>query len=287
MAGKKKADGKTVAKSSKAKPEAPPQNIARSLIVKPVRVADITASLKAGIRDFLARPLLSGFFGLVYALFGIFFVGGLAWFDRIWMIIPVAIGFPLVAPFAAAGLYEISRRLQKGRSFTARDIFLVINRQRNRELGWMAFVTLFIFWVWIYQVRLLLAIILQNQSFSSFEGFLHVISTTYNGFIFLGVGTLVGAFLATALFTVTVISMPLLLDREIDFVSAMILSIKTVATSPVVMIGWGWIIAVLMILAMLPAFMGLILVLPVLGHATWHLYQRAIGEGEAGPPLRS
>jgi uncharacterized membrane protein len=286
MAGKTKAQGKKTVKSGNVKPAAPPVNIARSLVVKPVTVADILASLRSGLSDFLARPLLSGFFGLVYALFGIFFVAGLAWFDRIWMIIPVAIGFPLVAPFAAAGLYEISRRLQKGQSFTARDIFFVINRQRNRELGWMAFVTLFVFWVWVYQVRLLLAIILQNQSFSTFDGFLTVISTTYNGFIFLGVGTLIGAFLATVLFTVTVISMPMLLDREIDFVSAMVLSIKTVTTSPVVMVGWGWTIAVLMIMAMIPAFLGLIFVLPILGHATWHLYQRAIGEGEAGPPIR-
>jgi uncharacterized membrane protein len=88
------------------------------------------------------------------------------------------------------------------------------------------------------------------------------------------------------LFSVTVISMPLLLDREIDFVSAMVLSIKTVATSPVVMIGWGWIIAVLMILAMIPAFLGLLIVLPVLGHATWHLYQRAIRPVNEGPPVR-
>ena len=263
------------ANNEKKNPKLTPQQ-SQWPATRDVSVSDIKAALSAGFSDFLTRPLLSGFFGLIYAAFGIFFVAGLVWLDRIWMIIPVAVGFPLVAPFAAAGLYEISRRLQKGESFTWSDIFLVIRRQRNRELGWMAFVTLFIFWIWIYQVRLLLAIILQNQSFSTFDGFLTTILTTYNGFIFLGIGTLVGAFLSTALFTVTVISMPLLLDREIDFVSAMVTSIKAVFQSPVVMIGWGFIIAVTMLLSMVPAFLGLIFTLPILGHTTWHLYQRAV-----------
>jgi len=247
-----------------------------AVVIKDVHFSDVKAALRAGLADFAKRPLLSAFFGLLYAVFGLFFVLGLAWLDKIWMIIPVAVGFPLVAPFAAAGLYDISRRLQKGEAFSAKDVFMVILRQRNRELGWMAFVTLFIFWVWIYQVRLLLAIILQNQSFSTFEGFITVITTSYNGFIFLGVGTLIGAFLSTALFTVTVISMPLLLDREIDFVSAMVASIKAVAQSPFVMLCWGAFIAGMMILAIIPGFVGLIFVLPILGHATWHLYKQIV-----------
>ncbi len=245
-------------------------------VINTITVDDITASLKAGVSDFLKRPVMSGFFGLFYAAFGIFFIAGLVWLDKIWMIIPAAVGFPLIAPFAAAGLYEISRRLQKGESFGWSDIFLVMQSQRRREMGWMAFVTLFIFWVWIYQVRLLLAIILQNQSFSTFDGFLTTIFTTYNGFIFLGVGTLVGAFLSTVLFTVTVVAMPLLLDRETDFVTAMITSIRAVAENPVVMVIWGWIISVVMLLSLLPAFLGLIITLPILGHTTWHLYQRVV-----------
>ncbi|MGB7286923.1 MAG: DUF2189 domain-containing protein [Salaquimonas sp.] len=244
--------------------------------INPVQFSDLKAALRAGFADFVKQPVLSMLFGLIYAAFGWVLVGGLIWLDEIWMIIPFAVGFPLIAPFAAAGLYDISRRLEKGEAFSWSDIFLVVISQRNRELGWMAFVTLFIFWIWIYQVRLLLAIILQNQSFSTFDGFLNVITTTYNGFIFLGVGSLIGAFLSTVLFTVTVISMPILLDKEIDFVSAMVASIKTVAQNPLVMLCWGAFIAAAMILAILPAFVGLIFVLPILGHATWHLYRRVI-----------
>ncbi|WP_170547192.1 DUF2189 domain-containing protein [Ruegeria arenilitoris] len=248
--------------------------------VNTVTSSDITASLKAGFSDFLARPLMSGFFGLFYAVFGILFVWGLVWLGKIWMIIPAIVGFPLVAPFAAAGLYEMSRRLQKGESFGWSEILGVMANQRKREMGWMAFVTLFIFWVWIYQIRLWLAIILQNASFSDFDGFLNTVFFTPQGWTFLAVGTCVGAFLSAVLFSVTVIAMPMLLDRETNFVSAMLTSIRVVAENPVVMLTWAAIISVTMLLSMVPAFLGLIFTLPILGHATWHLYQRVVPPAE-------
>ncbi|MEL6966085.1 MAG: DUF2189 domain-containing protein [Pseudomonadota bacterium] len=248
------------------------------LTVRAVQRDDVVAALRAGVRDFLRRPALSLLFGLIFAAFGIAFVMGLLVFDRVWMTVPAGVGFPLVAPFVCVGLYEMSRRYAAGESFGWLDIFGVIFRQQRREFGWMAFVTLFVFWIWLYQVRLLLALFLQWQSFSSLGGFVEIIITTTNGMLFLGVGTVVGAFLATVLFTITVISMPLLLDKNIDFVSAMLVSIKTVHQSPVVMLGWGAAIAVLVFVALLPAFMGVIVVLPILGHTTWHLYKSAIVE---------
>ncbi|SHI06348.1 DUF2189 domain-containing protein [Marivita hallyeonensis] len=244
--------------------------------VNTVTAADIAAALKAGVSDFLARPVMSGFLGLFYAVFGLLLVWSLIWFNMIWMIIPAVVGFPLVAPFAAAGLYEMSRRLQTGEQFGWSDILTVMADQRNREMGWMAFVTLFIFWVWMYQVRLWLAIILQDASFSDFDGFLNTVLYTPDGWTFLAIGTGVGAFLSAALFTVTVIAMPLLLDRETNFVSAMLTSIRVVAESPFVMLTWAAIISVTMVVSMVPAFLGLIVTLPILGHTTWHLYQRAV-----------
>lgn len=248
--------------------------------VNKVTVNDITASLKAGIADFLARPLLSGFFGLFYTVFGIAFVWCLAWLGKIWMIIPAAVGFPLIAPFAAAGLYEMSRRLQKGEDFGWSEILTVMAHQRKREMGWMAFVTLFIFWIWTYQIRLWLAIILQNASFSDFEGFLNIIFFTPQGWTFLAIGTCIGAALSAILFSVTVVAMPMLLDRETNFVSAMITSVRVVTENPVVMLAWAAIISVTLLLSLLPAFLGLIITLPILGHTTWHLYQRVIPRAE-------
>jgi uncharacterized membrane protein len=257
---------------------ASPQGAA--LKVNTVSAQDIKDSLKAGVADFLARPVMSGFFGLFYAVFGIVFVWCLIWLGKVWMIIPAIVGFPLVAPFAAAGLYEMSRRLQNGEQFGWSDILTVMANQRKREMGWMAFVTLFIFWVWVYQVRLWLAIILQNASFSDFDGFLNTVLFTPEGWTFLAIGTFIGAGLSAVLFSVTVVAMPLLLDRETNFVSAMLTSIRVVTENPVVMLGWAAIISATMLLSLIPAFLGLIFTLPILGHTTWHLYQRAVPPAE-------
>jgi uncharacterized membrane protein len=200
--------------------------------VKRVTADDITESLKAGFSDFLARPFLSSFFGLFYAAFGILFVWCLFWLGKIWMVIPAAIAFPLVAPFACAGLYEMSRRLQKGESFGWSEILTAMANQRQREMGWMAFVTLFVLWIWFYQFRLLLAIILQDSSFSDLQGFLNTLFFTAEGWTFLAIGTCIGALLSAVLFSVTVVAMPMLLDREIDFVSATLTSIRVVQENP-------------------------------------------------------
>lgn len=274
--------------TSKTTGSTPPENLSPQKQALPqvntLTRDDITASLKAGFSDFLARPIMSGFFGLFYAVFGLLFVWSLVWLGKIWMIIPAIVGFPLVAPFAAAGLYEMSRRLQKHESFGWSDILGVMANQRKREMGWMAFVTLFIFWVWSYQVRLWLAIILQDASFSDLDGFLHSVFFTPEGWTFLVVGTCAGALLSAVLFSVTVVAMPLLLDRDIDFISAMLTSIRVVTENPLVMLTWAAIISVTMVLSLAPAFLGLIFTLPILGHTTWHLYQRAVqpAEGSSG-----
>ncbi len=253
---------------------------AATLEVNTVTADDVKASLKAGFADFLAHPFMSGFFGLFYAVFGILFVWILVWLEKIWMIIPAVIGFPLVAPFAAAGLYEMSRRMEKNESFGWSDILTVMASQSKREMGWMAFVTLFVFWVWVYQVRLWLALLLQHASFSDFSGFVNIVFFTPEGWAFLAIGTGVGAFLSAVLFSLTVVAMPLLLDREMNFVTAMLTSLRLVAENPVVMLGWAAIISVTMLLSLVPAFLGLIFTLPILGHTTWHLYQRAVPRAE-------
>jgi len=248
------------------------------LDVKSATVDDLKGALGAGLRDFTRRPMLSMFFGLVYALFGAVLIAGLVVFDQMWMVIATGVGFPLVAPFLAAGLYEMSRRLKKGDSFTATDIFLVIFRQQRREFGWMAFVVLFVFWIWAYQVRLVLAITLQYQGFRSMDHFLSSLFTTTDGAVFLLIGSAVGAVLATVLYSITVIAMPLLLDKNVDFVTAMITSVKSVLTSRFVMLGWGAAVGAMALIAVAPLFIGVVFIFPVLGHASWHLYERLVSE---------
>ncbi|MCP4316032.1 MAG: DUF2189 domain-containing protein [Hyphomicrobiales bacterium] len=245
--------------------------------VNAVTFQTVRDALRAGIDDFLRAPLFGLFFGGIFTAGGLFILVSLIYLKMPWMIIPVAIGFPLIGPFVAVGLYEVSRRLSAGEPLVWKEVLLVMFRQRERQLSWMAFVVLFIFWMWIYQVRLLLALFLGFKSMSTIPRFVEIVTTTQEGMLFVGVGTLSGAVLSIFLFSATVISMPLLLDRELDFVSAMIISFKTVLKSPAPMIGWGVLVVALAIIGMIPAFLGMIIILPILGHTTWHLYVAAIG----------
>lgn len=241
-----------------------------------VQPSDLAAALKAGFRDFRRAPLFGLAIGGIFAGIGAVIVLSLTIWRLPWLIYPFAIGFPLVGPFAAVGLYEVSRRLASGERPTWRDVFAVVWAQRRREVSWMAFVMLFVFWIWMYQVRLLIALCLGLVSFASFGQFLSVVFTTQQGLIFLAAGHVVGGALALVLFSITVFSIPMLLEREVDIVTAMITSLKAVFQSPAVMLGWGVFVTLAVLAASLPLFLGLFVVLPVFGHATWHLYRRAL-----------
>lgn len=244
--------------------------------VMPLTVADIRACLMQGITDFAKAPRFGLFFGGIFALIGMIITLALVRWNMAWMVYPFAIGFPLIGPFAAAGLYEVSRRLESGETLTWSAILSVVWAQRRRELSWMAFTMLFFFWVWMYQIRLMIALFLGRLSFSTLDRFFSVVLTTPEGWLFLAVGHVVGAALALILFSITVISMPLLMEREVDFITAMITSVKTVIASPAAMLGWGVVVTLAVIAACVPFFFGLLVVLPILGHTTWHVYRMAV-----------
>lgn len=244
--------------------------------VKKVTGQVIATALYNGLSDFRSAPAFGLFFGAVYALGGLFILFALTVLGQRWMIFPVAIGFPLIGPFIAAGLYEVSRQLENGNKPSWKEVMTVIFRQQRREMGWMAFITLFIFWMWMYQIRLLLAIFLGKTTFSTVPAFVTTVTTTPEGMAFLMVGTVVGLILSLILYSVTVIAMPMLLDRDVDFITAMITSVKTVVENPVPMLIWGVVITALAVVGMMSMFIGLIVILPVLGHTAWHLYRHAV-----------
>lgn len=244
--------------------------------VRVMEMGDIGHALKAGWQDFRRKPMMGLFFAHIYVVGGwllyiLFFVT-----DQIWLSLPITVGFPLIAPFLAVGLYEVSRRLELGApEFRRNDIFSVIWRQRLRQLPLMSWVIIIYFLFWSFFAHMLFALfmgpsVLMNVS-SSYAYLLQP-----EGLMMLLVGTAFGAGFAFVLFCLTAISLPLLLDKELDFVTAMLTSVAVIRRNPKVMLAWGVIIAALTFVAMLPALLGLFIVLPVLGHASWHIYRRAL-----------
>jgi uncharacterized membrane protein len=241
--------------------------------VQLVQPADIFLCLKAGLQDFLRAPA----FGL---LFSGFYVGGgiVLWLvltaaGKEWWLMPFILGFPLLAPFAAVGLYEVSRRIEAGRPLLWREVIGVVFAQKDRQIPSMAVVILLMFMFWVFVAHTIFALFMGMQAMTLVTSS-PAILLQGNGPSMLIMGTAVGAGFALALFSFTVAGLPLLLERDVDFISAIILSVRCVTLNLGVMLLWGALIAVLMFAAMLPLFLGLFLVLPVLGHASWHMYRR-------------
>ena len=253
-----------------------PVPAAGTLAINTITFRDIRDSLAEGAGDFLKKPQYGLFFGAFYMVAGWIIVAMSFRWGMSYLAYPLAAGFILLGPFIAIGLYEVSRRLEANQPITWAGVLGVMYDQRRFELPWMAFVVLFIFWIWLYQVRLLMALFLGLHASADLGRLMHEILATPDGWMFLVVGHLVGAFLSLVLFTVTVVSCPLLLDRNIDFITAIITSIKAVRQNAMPMLLWGVLVVLALILAMAPGFVGLLCILPILGHATWHLYRRLI-----------
>lgn len=239
-----------------------------------VQFDDLTHALSAGASDLLRGGRYSLFFGLVYALGGFALVVLATRYSVPWLIYPMAMGFVLVAPFAAMGLYDVSHRLEVGQPLTWSGVLGSIKLATKRDMRWMALITGFTFIIWMDMAALLTFGFLGLDK--DFHDFLKEVFTTERGLLFLLVGNLAGAIIAAAVYSFTVMSFPLLYDRDIDFVTAMVTSVRVVLANPLVMGVWALIIGVLVGLSLLTAFLGLVVVLPLLGHATWHLYRRAI-----------
>jgi uncharacterized membrane protein len=216
------------------------------------------------------------FFANVYVIGGWLIYLFLGVTDQIWWAIPITLGFPLLGPFLAVGLYEVSRRLEAGQTDWRRnDVLGVIWRQRSRQLPLMSWVIIIYFLFWSFFAHMLFALFLGPSALTNVtSSYAYLLEP--EGMMMLAVGTAFGAAFALVLFILTAVSLPLLLDKEMDFVTAMLTSIAVVRKNPGVMLTWGGVIAVLTFAGMAPALFGLYLVLPVLGHATWHIYRRAL-----------
>ena len=234
--------------------------------------ADLRGALRSGIADFRRAPLYGLIFSAVYVAAGIGLIllgaGTLTW------TLTLSLGFPLIAPFAAVGLYEVSRRLEAGEPLVAREIFGGVAAERRRQVPWLGAMLVLIFLFWSFFAHMLFAAVVGPSAM--FEPVSPAWLLTAQGATLSAIQMLVGGAVAFFTFSVTVVSLPLLLEKEVDFVSAMLLSLRTVSRNLPVMLVWALIIAVMLVAAMVPLFLGLFAALPVLGHATWHLYRRAL-----------
>lgn len=244
--------------------------------IKSMRLADIGGALAAGWRDYRRKPMMGLFFANVYVMGGWAIYAFLYVIEQEWWAIPLTVGFPLLGPFLAVGLYEVSRRLEAGQTTWERnDILGVIWRQRDRQLPYMSWVVIVYFLFWSFFAHMLFALFLGPSALMNVtSSYAYLLEP--EGLRMLLVGTAFGAVFAFVLFSLTAVSLPLLLEKELDFVTAMLTSFAVVRANPVVMVAWAAVIAGLTFLAMLPYLFGLFIVLPVLGHATWHIYRAAL-----------
>ena len=249
-------------------------------VVRSITVDDIYHALATGWADFRAAPQFGLFFGGVYAAAGILILLQLWVWDQPLWILPLALAFPLIGPFAAIGLYEVSRRREAGLPLDWSEILDVVWRERHRQIPTMAFVVLAGFLIWLWAARLMVALFLGRMSSATYSD-LGAVLTSGNGLIMLAVGTAVGGAIAFVLYAITAVSLPMLMEREIDVVTAMATSFNAVMANLRPMLTWAAIIAAGLVVAMVPFFLGLVVALPVLGHATWHVYRKVIApEGE-------
>lgn len=241
--------------------------------VNALRITDLRDVLRAGWHDFKRAPQFGLFFSAVYVLAGF----GMLWLGagHVSWILATSLGFPLIAPFAAAGLYEVSRRMEQHKPLIWSEVLGIVWQERTRQLPWLGAIIVIYFLFWTFLAHMIFALFMGlspmtdvSQSWAIF--------LTPNGMAMIAVELVVGAVLAFLLFALTVISLPLVLDREVDFVTAMLRSLELVRENTGVMLVWASLIAVCSVLALLPWFLGLFVVLPIFGHATWHLYRRAV-----------
>ena len=245
-------------------------------IVRTIGLRDIKNALAEGIADFSAMPSHAVFLCLIYPIVGVLLARLTLGYEVLPLLFPLAAGFTLLGPFAAIGLYELSRRREQGLDASWQDAFDVLRSPSRGAIAALGLLLLTIFVIWIAVAQAIYVAYFGYEPAASIPHFLDQVFTTPAGRMLMIVGNLVGFLFALGVLTISVISFPLLLDRDVGAVEAVLTSVRVVTRNPLMMAIWGLIVAALLLIGSLPLFFGLAVVVPVLGHSTWHLYRKVV-----------
>lgn len=245
--------------------------------VRRIGFSDLKDALRQGWDDFSAWPTHAIFLCLIYPIVGAA-LGGLALgYEVLPLLFPLAAGFALLGPIAALMMYELSRRRELGEAPSFHAALGVIHSPSFPAIVAIGLMLMGLFLLWLGIARQLYQSLFGVYAAPDAIGpFLRQVFTTEAGWKLMLYGNAIGFVFAAVAFCLTVISFPMLLDRDVGAAQALVTSLRAVAANPVTMAAWGLIVAVLLVLGSIPAFIGLAVVMPVLGHATWHLYRKLV-----------
>lgn len=254
--------------------------------VRHIAIADLLDALRKGANDFYAMPTHAMFLGVIYPIVGLLLARLAFGYSVLPLLYPLATGFALVGPLAALGLYELSRRREAGLSLSALHIFDVV---RSTSIGALIALGLLLLGLFVLWIAFANAIYIANFGYApptSIGSFVHDVLTTRAGWNLIVIGNGVGLVFAVVAFVISAVSFPLLLDRDVGAAVALLTSIRMVLKNPLIMGVWGLIVGVLLFAGSLPFFLGLTVILPILGHATWHLYRKVIDPHDTPHPIQ-
>jgi uncharacterized membrane protein len=251
-------------------------------IIRTIGLSELHRALQRGWEDFKAVPSHAIILCIIYPVLGLMLARAVHGYSVLPLLFPLAAGFALLGPFAALGLYEMSRRRERGEQATAWDAFEVVRSPSFGAMLGLGVLLLALFVTWVATAQAIYIAAFGYAGATGVSDFAERVLTTPQGWWLIVIGCGVGFLFALVALCISVVSFPLMLDRHAGAGEAMVTSLRAVARNPVPMAVWGLIVAVLLVAGSLPAFLGLAVVIPLLGHATWHLYRETI-EPELNP----
>ena len=245
-------------------------------IVRKIGTADLRDALARGFADFNAVPTHLFFLCLIYPILTLVFARIAAGYEVLPLVFPLLAGYTLIGPLVAIGTYELSRRREQGLDVSRAHAFDVFRSPSIGAIAILGIGLMMIYFAWLGAAWTIYTLNFGDAVPASIAEFAQQIFTTPAGRSLIVVGSGVGFLFAVVVFTLSVVSFPLLVDRDVGVLTAVQTSVRVVLANPVTMAIWGAIVAGTLLIGSLPVFVGLAVALPVLGHASWHLYRKAV-----------